>query len=50
MPSKAYTSYAMGPHQVSFLFQSWVFHQFIMLYVGVCYSVKVLRHFMTKVP
>ena len=31
MPSQAYTNYAMSPPQLSFLFQSWASHQFIML-------------------
>ena len=36
MPSWAYVNYAMGPPQVSFLFQSWASHQFITLYICAC--------------
>ena len=39
MPSQANASYSIGPPQVSFLFQRWDFHQFIMLYVSACYGV-----------
>ena len=42
MPSQAYANYTMGAPQVSFLFQSLAFHQFIMLYFGACYGVCFL--------
>ena len=41
MPSQAYASYAMGPSQVSFLFQSWAFH--LLYYIGVTMFLSVFR-------
>ena len=38
MPSQAYGNYVMGYPRGSFLFQSWAFHSFIMLYVGAFYG------------
>ena len=42
IPSQAYANYAMGPLQVSFLFQSRAFNQFILSCVGICYGVCFL--------
>ena len=39
MPSLAYATYAMGPPQVSFLFQNGAFHKFLMLYAHACCGV-----------
>ena len=42
MASWVYANYAVGPPEVSFLFQSWASHQLIMLHVGACYGVCFL--------